>query len=157
MSSPIPGSGRRYSGVTRGGCTTFSPQEVGLLETQDLAVFKVSTHPRLWCGGGGYQGIGNHQLHAPGSGAFCGFWRSNFQRKSVFFPINNSTCSNIHHSEFLVFGSGPFEFLVIGARQATDWIPGAWYLKNANSWRLVLGHLNSQWLVLCRGYDNNIT
>ena len=61
---------------------------------------------------------------------------------STSLPTVNSMCSNIYHSEFLVFGCGPVESLVIGARQGIDWILGAWYLEILNSW----------WLMLGRGY-----
>ena len=65
--------------------------------------------------------------------------------QSTFFPIYNFTCSDI--TEFLVFGCGLFECLVIGARQGI-----AWCLVLVNSWWLVLGLLNSWSFILGREY-----
>ena len=48
--------------------------------------------------------------------------------QSTFFPIKTSTCTDIHHSEFLVFSYGPLNStsVLTGARQGIDGIPVAW-------------------------------
>ena len=39
---------------------------------------------------------------------------------STFSPINNSMCSDVHLSEFLVFDAGPFEYLATGSKQGVS-------------------------------------